>query len=319
MRWAFVGCLALGLLAARGFPSSAMETPSPQEDVVLWYGQERVFASGEVWQGDLLLVGGRVFVQPGALIEGTIYVFRGNLVLAGAVTDNVVVMGGRVVLESTAQIQGRLMQLDGQVQRNPEAHVGQIVTPPGGQPPPGPSFGERLGNLVWRGLWSGLRALALGLVALWLSAWFPQPFDRVYRTMQTRPGLCLGLGVATAVFLVVLAALLAFTVLGLPLALLVVLVYYTVQFAGRMALGYALARYGVQHLLWNLPQPVWVALGTMGVMLFLDLLTVLPCIGWVLHWALLATGMGAVVLTRFGLHPGPAVSLSGTDADTEQT
>ncbi len=272
---------------------------------VVWYSETLEVPPNQTLTGNVLVMGGQVTVHPGAWVRGSVYVFRGQVELAGTIEGDVVVMGGQVVLRPSARVLGALRHLEGDLERSPQAQVAREVRPPGLEGATWGTEASRLLDRLWRLLWSLIRGLALGLVAMVLALRWPQALEAMERPLHRHPWRALTVGLVTTLLLVVLGLLLAFTVLGLPLALVVALVYYGLQYLARIVLALPVARYAAEQWLKPWPYPVWLALATVGVNVGLELLLVIPCIGWALHWALLAAGMGAVLLSRLGRVPYP--------------
>lgn len=278
-----------------GFPSGSGHAVQMGE--VLWYFQQLEIVSGEVYRGNVLVLGGTLVMYPNARVEGNIYVLQGRADIGGVVEGDLVVMGGQVVLQGSAQVWGALRYLGGQMERDAQAQVAREVQPPGRERDASTSLQlRRLVDWVWRLMWSVLRGLALGLIAMVLVSRWPRPLERMEAELQQHFGRSLMVGALSAGVLVVVGVLLAFTVLGLPLALVVALVYYALQYLGRIVLAMPVARYLAAHLLWDWPYPAWLTAAIVVVNVVLELVLVLPCIGWVVHWVLLAGGMGAALL-----------------------
>lgn len=273
-------------------------------DAVVFF-QEYVLASGETLEGDLVVFGGRAVVQEGARILGNVYVFRGQMVLDGQVLGRMVVMGGRVVLGPTSAVQGTLTALGGRVVQEPGAYVAQFRSPPGYRSSTGPpSPWMRLGDLLWRILTALLQGLALGLVALLVSAYLPQPLRRMGRVLQEQTGMALAVGASSLVLMVLLSIVLAVTLIGLPLALTLVIGLQILRYLAVLVLGHRIALWMAQRVLLPWPEPAWHALGTTATAWALALLSSLGCSGWLLEWTLVSVGVGAVWLSRFGTLDG---------------
>lgn len=269
-------------------------------DVVVFF-QEFVLPAGETLEGNLVLFAGQAVVEAGASVQGNVYMFGGSLLLHGEVQGNMVVMGGKAVLGSRAVVQGTLTAMGGQVVQEPGARVGQFRRPPGYRPfTTLPSVWVRLGDLAWRVLTGVLRGLALGLVALVATVFFPTPLRRMARALERQTALALAVGASSLLLGVFLAMVLAFTVVGVPLALLLTLGVQVLRYLAVLVLGHEAALGLARRVPFPWPEPAWNALGTTAVAWGLDLLTALGCSGWLLAWMLVSLGVGAVWLSRFG-------------------
>ncbi len=271
-----------------------------QGDVVVFF-QEFVLPAGESLEGDLVVFNGKAVIQEGARILGNVYMFGGKMVLEGQVQGRIVLMGGRVFLGATAQVQGTLTVLGGEVIQERGAYIARFHRPPGYQPyAKTQTPWMRLGDLAWRILTALLQGLALGLVALLVSIYFPQPLRRMGRVLREQAGMAFAVGASSLILIPLLSLLLAFTIIGLPLALMLSLGLQLLRYLAVLVLGHSIAHWAARKALFPWGEPIWNALGTTTAAWSLALLDALGCSGWLLKWALISLGLGAIWLSRFG-------------------
>ncbi len=271
-----------------------------QGDVVVLF-QEYVLPAGETLEGDLVVFHGRAVIQEGARILGNVYMFGGQMVLEGRVRGRVVVMGGRVFLGPTAEVQGTLTALGGEVIQERGAYIARFQRPPGYRPyERAPTAWMRLGDLAWRLLTALLRGLALGLVALLASIYFPQYLRRMGRVLQEQTGLAFAVGASSLVLIALLGVVLALTIIGLPLALMLAIGLQLLRYLAVLVLGHQVALWAARRVLRPWPEPLWNALGTTLTAWTLALVSSLGCSGWFIEWGLISLGVGAIWLSRFG-------------------
>jgi cytoskeletal protein CcmA (bactofilin family) len=267
---------------------------------------------------NLRVAGGQVELGPKAEVSGNVSAAGGHVRLYGAVRGHVQAAGGRVLIDAPvggdvlatsghvelgprARIAGKLRYRSGEaLHRDPAAQVSggiEQLTPVWGgdaasrpaPEPPAPRDGVGAIGWVWT---AGLVVLA----AVWL-ALAPSVSARLSRAVRERTGLSVLLGFVWLVCVPVLALLLLLTVIGIPLALFVVAVYFAVlplaYVAAAVGLGdWALTRWqAARAALWR-----W-RLGAAA--LALVLLTALghvPWLGVLLGFAVLLAGLGAFLL-----------------------
>lgn len=90
--------------------------------------------SGQVVDGDLWVPVGNVRIQPGSRVAGSIYQLCCNLYVNGRVNSNVFLLNGNLRLGSESVVHGGAVVFSGNLERLPDASVGDMT----------PNAGERL-------------------------------------------------------------------------------------------------------------------------------------------------------------------------------
>ncbi len=147
-----------------------------------------------------------------------------------------------------------------------------------------------------RTAWSVVRpVLSLLVVSLLVALLFPVLTAGTAQTIKEKPGLSAAYG-ALVIFVVPFAALfLLFTLIGMPLGILSMLLYAVLIYLSRIFAGYFLAQVAFARFGWRL-HPAWTAL--IGVFV-LVLLTRLPFVGWLIHLTAVLFAVGAFLLYLF--------------------
>ena len=262
-------------------------------------------AGGQVELGPKAEVGGNVSAAGGHVrlygaVRGHVQAAGGRLLIDGPIGGDVIATSGHVELGPQARIDGKLRYRCGDLHQDAAAQVsggieqlavwrGEAASRP--LPSEAPPRRRGVGGIGW--IWTaGLIVLA----AAWL-ALAPGVSARLSRAVRERTGLSVLLGFVWLVCVPVLALLLLLTVIGIPLALFVVAVYFAVlplaYVAAAVGLGdWALTRWqAARAALWR-----W-RLGAAA--LALVLLTALghvPWLGVLLGFAVLLAGLGAFLL-----------------------
>ncbi len=259
-------------------------------DAVLAGGSVTVERAAEIGR-DLVAAGGGIQVT--GTIRRNAWLTGGTVTVGGVVEGNVEAHADRVVLLPTARINGTLRySADQPVEVQTGALVAGQVTridrPSRSRMLVDPSarlrirFAGRLLELLW--------LLALGLI---LVAVTPRGVQSVAARVRARPGMSLLAGFILVVVVPVAAILLLLTIVGIPVALAVMLLYVTTLYPGQVFvstwLGDALLR-----RLGRAPGSVSPYLAvTLGVVVFI-ILVALPFVGWIFRVLALCTGFGAL-------------------------
>lgn len=292
--------LALGLALA---PAAAMAQAGPPPGALL-------VAAGETIAGDLATADRPIIVQ--GRVEGDVTSWSGPIRIDGTVRGDVVSYAGTITLGPAAEVGGSVLAIGGAVERAPGAAVaGQqlnVEQVPGrqvlssvaailsGAPDSAP------GDLPL-----GLVAAALGLAALLLTlacalVW-PRRTAGVARALRSAPGRSLAVGLLTTALLALLAvpagALLALSLVGLPLLLPLLLLLQAPYLFGMAGLGRALAA----RIAADIPAPAATAAGAALILLPLILVGALaPAWSLALFYLVAGVGLGGAILSRAGAY-----------------
>ena len=264
-----------------------------------------VTVEGEV-DGDAVAVGGRVELKPGSTVGG-----------------NAVAVGGRVDVASGATVEGDAVAVgasvhieEGGVVEGQRSSVGWGGGFPGGRHGFFPfDFSGSFADFFW----SLLRALILALVAAIVILFVRDPVERTSRRLVEEPWKAIFAGLLTQLLffpvLVVVTVILAVSIIGIPLLVLVpvaVLAFVIAMLIGYVAVAQSLGRWAKERFGWRLSEPFVVVLA--GVLLlqgttiagrFVSLFgsvagilgfTIL-CLGFFLKYVGWTIGLGGMVLS----------------------
>jgi hypothetical protein len=309
--------LLLGLL----LPTTAFAAGNSDGRVI--FGDSFTLETGQVQEGDIIVLGGNVDLKQGSTVNGSILVLGGNVTAAGEVTGDVSVLGGNAELTSTAHIRGDVSSVGGNLRRDPGAQVDGQVTRgqgldlpfnfrfgPSIVQPMAPSWSMRLSPLFVL-IWFGFRVLVLAALAVLVVIFWPDPSLRVAHAAVAQPFGAAGLGCLTLIIGLPALVLLLLTVLLSPLSLLGMLLLVVAGVFGWIALGLEVGRRLALAFGWDIHPSAQAGIGGLLLTLVVGGVGLLPCIGIVIAIAVVCLGLGAVMLTRFGSRdymPGVALA-----------
>ncbi|HXD07057.1 MAG TPA: hypothetical protein VN680_13465 [Burkholderiaceae bacterium] len=261
-------------------------------------------------QHNLRIAGGSLEIGPQARIGGSVSVGGGEVRILGPVTGYVSVGAGRVFIN--APIGGDAHIRAGHIELGPKAAIAgklqyssrsEIVRDPAAQiagavervePVQAVSGAVRPRSRAGYWIWTaGLMALAAVL-----AAWLPRRCAQVRELLGRRPGASALAGFVALVCIPVAAVLLLITIIGAPLALLVVLIYPALLLLGYVASGItagtmALARWKGDVM----DRRGWLALAAALGVLAISLLARVPGLGAAVSLAALLLGMGGLLMS----------------------
>jgi hypothetical protein len=309
-----LSAILLAILILGAFPITAFA--ASQSDVVI--GNTYTLESGKMLNDDLFVLGGTVNLMSGSTVNGNLFILGGNVQAAGTINGNVTVLGGTLNLASTFILNGNLTSAGTAINRDPGAQInGQIntnvtkvIVMPGG---------TRIPNLssnfdpFFRVVGFFLRLFLWALAAMVVAMFIPTHLARTSQTALSQPLISGGLGLLTIIIVPIILILLAITICLIPVSLMGVLILVISWAFGLIALGLEVGT-RISAMFKQVWHPAIAAgLGTLLLMSVLSgLEAIIPCIGWIPKALVGLLGLGAVLLTQFGMKPYiPSPSPSG--------
>ena len=279
-------------------------------------GHERYGEGGWIEVDDdgdaLVRVFGDIHVPKGKRISDDVVAVFGSVEVDGEVEGDVVAVMGSVRLNDGAVVQGEVVSVGGVVDQDDGSSIhGQTV-----------SVGFFPVSWGLPALPLTLSAIAAGWVAAVFAGWlfaiaFPLQLLRVAATASRRTGASLAMGLVSVPGFVALVMLMFVTVVGIPIAFLLPLVYIVLIYAGQLAATYLLGCKLIGRTPGS-PGLVWpIVAGTLLVSAFFvvgAILFVVPgmtrplalfsaLLGILVATGLTAIGTGAFLLSKFGTQP----------------
>lgn len=265
---------------------------------------------------DIVKFGEDVIVGRNEVVEGDVVVIDGDATIYGYVEGGVVVVKGNIRLASTSRVDGDLVCVWGNTDVDPGASAGSTNVFNFNKTF-GKIFGHRPHSISFLLLIAPLirTLLLLGAVAL-IGAAFAERTRRVRRVLEKSYAKCLAVGLISVFLLPFVFVVLIITILGIPIALLLLPLAVLCAFLlGVTAFGFLAGEWLLDRFHINHPSLVLSAI--LGVALFVlpsylckpfslfDSPFSILCLmlGIVLFLIVWTPAFGAVVLTRFGRAP----------------
>lgn len=300
-------CLHMMVLLVFAWAAAGCTRESPPSGLFSFtaiLGGEHTLAAGDRVLGDVYMMAGSLVVEPGATVAGSMLVLGGDVILNGAVGGEVTLLGGKLGIRPTARLAGALTIAGGELDLSPQAQVQGGVHAEQNIPVEPTGSGGGLGAALLSSLATALGIAILGYV---LARYLPGPLAHVTDTIVGHPIVAAAMGMLAGITALVLLVLVAFTIVLIPFsltggaALLLAVAYGWTGFG--MAAGQLLA----SRFRWRLPPAANTFIGALLFMLVLELLRFVPLVGGIIPLLTAIVGLGAVILTRFGLtHFAPA-------------
>jgi hypothetical protein len=302
---------AMVLIAALVLPSTAFAAEPNQGHVVM--GGNYTLEAGETLDGDLVVFGGNAEIQEDSTVQGSVLLLGGNADVNGTVQGELALVGGNADLGPSAVIQGNVVSLGGNLQRAPGSEIsGDVVTADEFSVPfsfprlgttriIGPFEGANLRfSPIWSVLWFFFRSLLLAALAILVVMFWPKPTARAASAVVGQPILAGGLGLLTFIVAPILLLVLAITIILSPVSLLAFILLVVAGVFGWIAVGLEVGDRLAEAFKWEIHPAASAGLGTLAMSLVVGGIGLVPCIGWLAGFIVVAMGLGAVLLTRFG-------------------
>ncbi len=296
--------ILLTILVLAVFPTAALAAPSN----ALVIGNSYTLQTGQTLNDQLFVVGGSVNLMSGSTINGSVIVIGGSVEAAGTINGNMFVLGGTVNLGSTFILNGDLTSGGAALTRDPGAQIhgqvhvnepGSSITLPGQIQIPNINFNV---NPLFNVLGFFIRLFLWVLAAMILAMFIPNHLWRTAQAVITQPLIAGGLGLVTIIIVPIILVLLAITICLIPVSLLGIILLVVAWVFGLISLGYELGKRisSASKVEWH--PALSAGLGTLILMLGLNGITeLIPCVGWIPKFLVGLFGLGAVLLTQFGV------------------
>jgi cytoskeletal protein CcmA (bactofilin family) len=259
-----------------------------ENDVHSGLGDVFVSRAGEV-RGDIDAGFGDVKIE--GLVEGDVRAEFGDVLVNAPVKGDVIVGWGDVDLGPEARISGNLECESGEITGNRGAVEGHMMARGMAL-----DFDESnepgiLGFVGWL-----FAALAFAACAVLAAVLAPGPLASAARRVGESPGRAFVYGLVSLPAFFVLCVILAVTIIGIPLLLLLVPAYLALVFFGALVAAFFI---GTRILMVTGRYRVGNALAAVVGALILAATTFIPVLGDLLPYALSLLGTGAVILALF--------------------
>ena len=276
------------------------------DDGTLIIGEVYTLESGKTINGNLVVIGSSFIMEEDTQVLGDISLIGSTTQIGGQVIGDVFAFAGSSTLEISGVIDGDLNQVFHKLnQRDGSTITGEISTfsnPQTIQP-----------------FWSGFN-LILPFFAnpekvvnsrLMLSAVFvflacliayllPKPTRNVMRTIQNQAGISWGVGFLIMLVTPVVIVVLAITICLSPFALVLLVILLVAALFGWIAMAALLGELMNRWFYLKMNLVLQTLVGAFLIALLVSLITLIPIVGFLTAILLGCSGLGGVVISRFG-------------------
>jgi hypothetical protein len=230
-----------------------------------------------------------------------VFVLRGQITISGTVEQNVVAIGGSIVLTRTAVVNGDVVTLGGIIVMGKGADVHGTLTEINSS-----NISAAISDLLsddWEG-WSWLFAIfsvvvffAILILALLIVALIPKPIQVIAETIKTNTFKVSLSGLLGLLLIVPIAVLLTISVIGIVLIPLEMILVVSAALLGFIAVSQLVGR---RVLMLIKRTGGGVIRQTFWGLITLWLIGWIPYVGWIIKVLAVVLGLGGVIMARFG-------------------
>ncbi len=321
-------------------PTGMVHAQSSGGDVVL-FGQSYTLKAGDTLNGNIAVFGGNITIEEEAEVNGSVVVFGGNfliedtadlngdiavfggnLQIAGTISGDVVIFGGQANLTETAFVDGGIATFGGQVNQTPGAEVSGEITNNEPVTPETPNIPTTRDiqvdfNPIAELTWAIFRAFIVAGISM-VAALFLQPQMERVGDVMTRQAFTAGsFGLLAAIVIPIAIVVMSITIILIPVAAITFLLAGLAWLFGVISLGHEVGVRFTRSINQTWAPVLADGFGTFFLMLILNLMNFVPCVGWLPSFLVSLIATGAVFMTWFGTRNPPGYIPAVVSTETE--
>ncbi|NMA11729.1 MAG: hypothetical protein GX933_00890 [Chloroflexi bacterium] len=318
----------------------AIGTPVTAKDNKVVFGSNYTLYSGEKLNGDLLVLGGNVIINNNATVKGDVAIFGGNADIAGEIKGSLVVFGGNVNLKESSKISGDFSIIGGKVNRSPGAMIsGDSVYKDDIKIPnlnvidkikdeindegiiihdhrSSRTWFDRVIDFTTSVVFFFVKLLVLTLIAFITTLLFEKHVVAGATQLPINMLASFGIGLLALIAFPIIILFLTITVILIPLALVVLLIWGVLFLFGWVLIGCEVGQRLTKAMKVSWSTALTTAFGTFTLAFVSNLVSqVIPCIGWIPGLIITTVGLGVAVNYMLGtVQKNPSIknTLSGS-------
>ncbi len=306
------------ILIATVILTGCASTPANSGEKEIWttfpsqfiVGDTYILKSHEKIDGNIVGIGTTLIIKDNALVMGDVSLIGSNLEVDGRIAGDLNIMAGSALINDPAIITGDINQFFQTIEIKPKALVtGEINTYSFPAAASGQA-GTRVTQLIeWLkpgkiAALFGARILGLVLFSLIGIYLFKTPTIKVTEAVGSNLPAAWGAGLLSIIAVPIVAIILIISICLSPLGILLLLASIIASIWGWVALSSIFGKNLVKWLKLDWAVEPSTVFGALLLGIASSLLSFIPCVGFLILLFLTATGIGGVLLSRFGLVPG---------------
>lgn len=288
-------------------------------------GQNFRLQTGETIYGQIIAIGSAINLDRGSMVEGNLTLIGSTLEANGVIQGDINIFSGSAHINNDAIVSGSINQFFNKTIVEPNAQVhGEInsFSLPGF---PAAQITMVISGIVeffQSGRWIFIelaRILLMALLALGMIVIFKLPMRKMAAEIQSQPVVNWGVGLFVILAVLLISLILIITICLSPFGLIFLLALLISYLLGWLVLGYISGYLLNRWLKTNWSEILFTFIGTLILGIISILLSLIPCIGWLINFMIGCIGFGGVVSSRFGVLPRANISSTTLPSPEEKT
>jgi len=256
--------------------------------------------------GNIAGIGTTLIIEDGATVLGDISLVGSNLEVVGRVAGDINVIAGTSSIRNSAIITGSINQVFHQLTIEPNALIGGEINTYSFPTPAGGEIGENVINILeWLkpsrliALQTG-RVIAMGLLALLVIFLFKNPTLRAGSAIIRNTAAAWGAGFISTIAAPFISVILILTICLSPIGILLLVVFLISIAWGWVVLSAILGKKIINWLKLEWADEPATVTGAVVLGTLTALISIIPCIGFLINLMVSAIGLGGILLSKFG-------------------
>ena len=259
--------------------------------------------------GTVVVFNGEIDIE--GQVKGTVVSFGKPVYVKGIIEEDVIVFGSNIILTEGSRINQDAVCIGGEVLRSYNSFIGGSITEIG------KIAGWQIQSFIkkipyrLRGSYAPFhfllpdslivfRILAMLVIASLIVAFFPRPIKTIAASIQLKFWSVLLFGLLAIILLVPILLFLGVTIIGIPLIPIFLILFFIAGLMGGVGVNYMVGQRLLNSFNAGKGAVIWsVFVG----LIILEIVKWIPLVGVFILPILYLTGLGSVILTRFGTHP----------------
>lgn len=269
-------------------------------------GDVYILENHEKIEGDIAGIGTTLIIEDGATVMGNISLIGSNLEISGRVAGDINVFAGNSFIKESAIITGSINQVFHQLNIHPDAGVfGEINSyqfPTQGNI----DASEGLTSLMdWLRpssivLFQAAKTITFILISLLAIYLFKTQTLRGVASMQKNFIAAWGAGLITMIAVPIISLVFLITICLSPIALILYIVFLISLLWGWILIASAAGQQLSRWLRLDWKVELATVIGAIFVGLVTSLISIIPCVGFLINTMIASAGLGGILLSRFG-------------------
>ena len=269
-------------------------------------GDVYILKNHEKIDGDIAGIGTTLIIEEGAIVIGNISLVGSNLEISGRVAGDINVFAGSSLIKESALITGSINQVFHQITIDPDAQVyGEINTyqiPTRENIDPGKGLSRIVdwfqpSSIILIEVLKTILFIILSILAIFL---LKKQTLRGVVSLEKNLIASWGAGLITMISVPIISLVFLITICLSPFALILIIAFLICLMWGWVMIAAVVGQQLSHWLRLDWKVELATVIGAILISVFTALISIIPCIGFLINTMIASAGLGGVLISRFG-------------------